>query len=166
MRFNHFKKRLCIIVKSNEKLRDKSIICCGCLETNQLMIFASRFPFPFFFIRHYLHVGDEGTQRMIGGEVDPGSYAGEEISSSSFGDVPSRVDAIGVITWLRLIGEAQADVFWKRYPFLPNVWVLFPSSWPHLVAYTVEDRGGMNFMYWSKVHISEGLRLPLPPLVH
>ena len=30
----------------------------------------------------------------------------------------------------------------------------------------VEDRGGMNFMYWPKVHINKGLRLPLPPLVH
>ena len=43
---------------------------------------------------------------MVGGEVDPGSYADEEISSSSFEDAPSRVDIVGVITWLRLVGEA------------------------------------------------------------
>ena len=56
---------------------------------------------------------------MVEGEVDPRSYVDEEISSSSFKDIPSSVDAIGVITWLRLVGEARADVFWKRYPFLP-----------------------------------------------
>ena len=33
------------------------------------------------------------------------------------------------------------------------------------MAYMVEDRGVMNFMYWLKVHISKGMRLPLPPLV-
>ena len=50
VRFNHFKKHLCIIVKSNEKLRDKSIVCCRCLEIYQLMISTSRFPFPFFLL--------------------------------------------------------------------------------------------------------------------
>ena len=29
-----------------------------------------------------------------------------------------------------------------------------------------EDLGRMNFMYWLEVHINEGLRFPLPPLMH
>ena len=34
-----------------------------------------------------------------------------------------------------------------------------------LVPY--EDGGmGVNFIYWLEAHISEGLRFPLPPLVH
>ena len=132
------------------------------------------FFFPFFFIGRYLpcgqmsepggsfklRVGDEGTQRMVEGKVDLGSYVDEEISSSSFEDIPSQVDSAGVIKWLRSVGEARANSFWKRYSFPPNVWVSFPSSRPHFADCTEEDREGMNFMYWSKVHISEGLRYP------
>ena len=58
-----------------------------------------------------LCVDDEGTQRMVRGEVDPRSYANEEISSSFFKDIPFRVDAAGVITWLKLVGEARVDAF-------------------------------------------------------
>ena len=104
---------------------------------------------------------------MVGGEVDLGSYADEEISSSFFEDVPSRVDVV-VFIRLRLVGEAPAYAFWKIYSFPPNVWVSFPSLSSHFTTYTEEDRGGMNsmYMYWLEVHISEGLRFPLPPLVH
>ena len=48
--FNRFKKSPFIILKSNEKLRDRSIVCYGCLETNKLMIYASRFLFFFFLL--------------------------------------------------------------------------------------------------------------------
>ena len=51
-------------------------------------------------------VGDDGTYRTTGEAVDPGSYADEEISSSYFKDVPSRVDIVGVIMWLKPIKEA------------------------------------------------------------
>ena len=53
----------------------------------------------------------EGTQRMAGGEVNSGCYADEEISSSYFEDIPSRSDAIGVITWLKPIEEDRVDSF-------------------------------------------------------
>ena len=53
-----------------------------------------------------LCVGNEGTQRMVGGEVDPRSYANEEISSSSFEDIPFRVDP-------------ALTIFGKYIPFLP-----------------------------------------------
>ena len=66
------------------------------------------------------HVGDEGTQRMTRGEVNLRCYVDEEIFSSSFEDVPSRVDVVDVITWLRLIGEAGLTCFGKDIPFLPT----------------------------------------------
>ena len=113
-------------------------------------------------------VSDKGTQRTAGGGrgVDPECPSYEETSSSGFKDVSSRVDTDGVITWLRPIEEDRADAFWKRYSFPPNVLVAFPSTRLHFVACKDEDRGGMNFMYWLKVHISEGPRFPLPPLAH
>ena len=42
----------------------------------------------------------------------------------------------------------------------------FPSFKPQLLNCTVEDRGGMNFIYWTEVHITKGLRFPLATLVH
>ena len=53
-----------------------------------------------------LCVGDGGTQRMAKGEDNVGSHEGEGPSSTSFEDVPLRVDTFGVITWLRPIGES------------------------------------------------------------
>ena len=52
-----------------------------------------------------LCIGDGDTQRMVGEEDNPSSYADEEISSYSFEDVPSRVDDVGVITSLKPVGE-------------------------------------------------------------
>ena len=51
---------------------------------------------------------------MVGREADSISYADEEISSSSFEDVPYSVDTVRIITWLRSIEEARADALWKR----------------------------------------------------
>ena len=52
------------------------------------------------------------------------SFGDEESSSSSSGvsgEVLSRANANGVLTWLRLIGESQANAFWKRFSFPPQV---------------------------------------------
>ena len=75
----------------------------------------------------------------------------------------SHADANRVITWLRPVGESRANAFWKIFSFPPHVWVSFSTSGPQFVACTNGDLGVMNFIYWPKIHISEGLRLPLPP---
>ena len=108
-----------------------------------------------------LRIGDGGTQRMATGEHHLGSNADEDLPSSS-----SRVNVVWVIMWLRPIREPRTDAFWKKFSFPPNARVFFSSSRPRFVTCTKEDREGMNFMYCPKVHISEGLRFPLPPLVH
>ena len=54
-----------------------------------------------------LCIGDGGTQRMAKGEDNIGSHTDEGPSSTSSEDVPSRVDATGVITWLKLVGESR-----------------------------------------------------------
>ena len=53
--------------------------------------------------------GDEDSQEMAKGEDSVGSREGEGPPSTSFEDVPSRVDAIGVITWLKPVGEPRAS---------------------------------------------------------
>ena len=98
---------------------------------------------------------------MVRGEGHPRSNANEDLPSSS-----SCVNIFGIITWLKPIGEPQANALWKKFSFPPNVRVLFSSSGPRFVACTKEDQRGMNFMYWQKAYISERLRFPLPPLVH
>ena len=87
---------------------------------------------------------------------------------SSYGTkgAPSCIDVVGVITWLKPVEEARADAFSKKYSLPPNIRVSFPSSRAQFVTSMEEDRGRMNFMYWLEVHINEGLRFPLPPLVH
>ena len=35
---------------------------------------------------------------------------------------------------------------------------------PHVEICTNEDHGEVNFIYWLKIHISEGLRFSLPTL--
>ena len=63
----------------------------------------------------------------------------DEISSStSSEDVPSLVDANGVITWFKLVGEARENAFWRKFSFPPNVRVSFPSS--GLILWTVLTR--------------------------
>ena len=64
----------------------------------------------------------------------------------------------GVITWLKPVREFRADAFWKKFSF--------PPSGPHYVDCMKGDRGGMNSIYWPKIYISEGLRFPLPLLIH
>ena len=43
----------------------------------------------------------------------------EDLPSSSSENVPSRADAAGVITWLKLVWESQVGAFWKNFFFLP-----------------------------------------------
>ena len=43
---------------------------------------------------------------------------------------------------------------------------ILPLIGPQFAACTDMDRGRMNYIYWSEIHINEGLRFPLPPLVH
>ena len=112
-----------------------------------------------------LRIGDEGTQKMDKGEGNVGRHVEEDLPSTSKEDL-SRADATRVITWLRPIGESRVDAFWKKFSFPPNVQVSFPSSRPHYVDCMDEDWGGMNSIYWPKIHISEGLRFPFPPLMH
>ena len=102
---------------------------------------------------------------MARGEDNVGSRMDKGPSSSSSEDAPSRVDATRVITWLKLVGEPRVNAFWKKISFPPNVQVSFSFSGPRFEDYMKEDQGGMNFIYWPEIHISEGLRFPLPPLV-
>ena len=52
-----------------------------------------------------LCIGDRGTQRIARGD-NLRTYGDEEISSSSFEDVPSRVDVVGVMMRFKPIGES------------------------------------------------------------
>ena len=92
---------------------------------------------------------------MTSGEDNMGSRE-EKCSSSTFSDdALLLVIATGVITLLRLIREPEVDTFWKKFSFPPNFWVSFPSSGSHFVDCTEEDCGGINFIYWLMIHISE-----------
>ena len=113
-----------------------------------------------------LRIDDEDTQRMARGEDNVGSSVDEGPSSTSYEDLPLRVDATGVITWPIPVGEPRTDKFLKIFSFPPNIWVPFSSLRPRFADYTKEDLGRMNFIYWPEIHISEGLRFPFPPLVH
>ena len=95
-----------------------------------------------------------------------GSRLDKELPSTLSGEVLSSTNATGVITWLKPIGESRADAFWKKFSFPPYVRVSFSSSRPQFVACKDEDRGIMNSIYWLEIHISEGLRFPLHPLIH
>ena len=67
---------------------------------------------------------------MAHGKSSSDGYAGKEPTPSSpaSGEVLSRVDPDGIITWLKPIGEPRVDAFWRKYAFLPQVRVAFPSS--------------------------------------
>ena len=91
------------------------------------------------------------------------SYVGEISSSTSFEDVPSHVNTNGAITWLKPVGEARTYAFGRKFSFPPNVQVYFPSTRPHFMDRTDEDRGVINFIYWSEIQISEGLRFHVGP---
>ena len=106
------------------------------------------------------------AQRMARGEDIVESSGGEISFSTPFEDVPSRVNANGVIMWLRPIGEARTYAFWRKFSFPPNVRVSFPSTGPHFMDCTNKVRGVMNFIYLPEIHIREGLRFPFPPLIH
>ena len=67
---------------------------------------------------------------------------------------------------LGLLKRLRQKHFRGNFLFPSNDLVSFPSPRPHFVDRTYDDRGGMNFIYWSKVHISEGLRFSLLLLIH
>ena len=71
------------------------------------------------------------AQRMTKEEDNVESCVDESSSSTSYEDVPSLVDANGVITWLRPVGEARENTFWRKFSFPPNVRVSFPFSGLH-----------------------------------
>ena len=48
-----------------------------------------------------------------------GSRVDEELPSTLSGEVLLRAEAIGVIMWLRLVGESRANGFWKKFFFPP-----------------------------------------------
>ena len=105
---------------------------------------------------------------MDHGKHSTNGYAGEEppLSPPAFGEVLSLTDPNGVITWLKHVGEPRANAFWRKYSFPPQVRFAFPSSSSQFAACTNMVLGQMNCIYWPKIHISEGLRFPLPPLIH
>ena len=72
----------------------------------------------------------------------------------------------GAPSYLNAAGEVWINALWRKYSFPPKVRVSFPPPGPEFVASIEEDRGGMNYMYWLEIHISEGLRFPLPAQVH
>ena len=72
-------------------------------------------------------------------EDNIGSHRDEGPSSTSSQDVPSCVNAAGIITWLILVGESRADTFWKKFSFPPNVQVSFSFSGPRFADCTEED---------------------------
>ena len=95
-----------------------------------------------------------------------GSRVDEEPPSTLYREVLSRVDATGVITWLRPVREFRADAFWKKFSFPSYVRVSFSLLGPQFVACMDGDRGIMNSIYWLEIHISKGLRFPIHPLIH
>ena len=86
-------------------------------------------------------------------------------SSSKVEGTQTRVDSDGVITWLQAGRDARPNELWEKFSFLPNFRVVFPSFGPQVV-HSTEDQGWHNFAHWPKIHFTEGLRLPLPTLVH
>ena len=75
----------------------------------------------------------------------------DEASSTSSSrlsrDILSRVDAYGTLTRLKLVEQARADAFWKRFSFPPQIRVSFSTSGLQFVACTDKDRDAMNFIY-------------------
>ena len=86
-----------------------------------------------------LRIVDGGTQRMARWEDNVVSRVEEDPASTLPEEVLSRADAIGVITWLKSVGESRADAFWKKFIFPPNVRVSFLSSGPQFANCTEED---------------------------
>ena len=116
-------------------------------------------------------ISGDGVQRPVKGDrgVNPGRPCDQARQDSSFSgskNTHARVNADGVITWLKPVGETQVNVFWNKYSFPLNVRVSFLLSEPQYESCREEDRGVMNFIYWNEVHISKGLRFPLHSLVH
>ena len=94
-----------------------------------------------------LRIDDGDTHRMARGEDNVGRCVDEDPPSTSAKEVPSHVDANGVMMWLRPVGESRADAFWKKFSFPPKARVSFPSLGPQFLNWMEEDWGGMNFIY-------------------
>ena len=93
---------------------------------------------------------------MVEGEDDLGRYVDKEISSSTLKDVPSRVNVVEVITWLRPVKEPQAYSFGKKIflSFQPLGFVFYLEASFHDL-YRRRPRG-------DEFHVL----VTLPPLVH
>ena len=94
-----------------------------------------------------LRSGDGGTEGMARGEDNIGSHEGDGLPSTSSEDVPSRVDSVRVIMWLKPIREPWAGAFWKKFSFPPNVRVSLMSSRFCVDVCTDKDHGDMNFIF-------------------
>ena len=105
---------------------------------------------------------------MAHGKCSTNGCAGEEppplLLASK--EVIFHTDPDGIITWLKHVGEPRIDAFWMKYFFPPQFCVALPSLASQFTAFTDMVRGQMNYILWSKIHISEGLRFPLPPPIH
>ena len=119
---------------------------------------------------HSSQVVDDGTKRFVedlkGNHLSLSRTKTRGSSSSKVEGTQTRVDSDGVITWLQPGRDARPNELWEKFSFPPNFQVAFPSSGPQVVHSTEEDQGRHNFAYWPKIHFPEGLRLPLPTLVH
>ena len=56
---------------------------------------------------------------MAHGKHHMGGRVGEEspLSSPLFEEVLSHVNANGVLTWLKPVGDPRVDAFWRKYSF-------------------------------------------------
>ena len=63
---------------------------------------------------------------MARGEDNIESCMDESSSSTSSEDIPSRVDANGVIMWLRPVGEVRVGSFWRKFSFSLMSEFIFP----------------------------------------
>ena len=66
------------------------------------------------------------AQMMAKGEDNVESCVDESSSSILSEDALSRADVNEVITWLKPVGEARVDVFWRKFSFPPIYGFLFP----------------------------------------
>ena len=81
---------------------------------------------------------------MAKGEDSFGSCDGEGPPSTSSEDVLLRVDSVGIVMWLKPVGESGPTRFGRSFPFLP---MSRSCLGPRVVVCMDKDRGKMNFIY-------------------
>ena len=80
-----------------------------------------------------------GRSKAIGG-VNSSRVRGDSSFFDSEGTQTS-FNANKVITWLKHVGNARVDTFWKKYSFPPSVRVSFASSRPHRLTLQRRTKG-------------------------